>query len=221
MKKTNNNTELVFVLDRSGSMEHLTSETIGGFNSLIKKQKEENPNSEVFVTTVLFDDKIEILHDHENIKNVKRLTEKEYYARGCTALLDAVGYTIKTLSNRIKESSEDGSSKVLFVITTDGYENASRKYTKAKINKMISKKQEKDSWKFVFLGANIDAVSEADSIGIRSYAAASPSASSRGVSSSFNFLSKLTNYLCEADVNDIDYDTDFEMMCEKSIGDIE
>ena len=192
MKKTTSNvTELVFVLDRSGSMESLTSETIGGFNSLIEKQKKDDAGDEVYVTTVLFDDQYEILHDHISISEVNRMTDHEYYARGCTALLDAVGQTIKTIDKRI-ESDE---TKVLFVITTDGYENASREYTKAKIKKMISKRQDKNNWKFLFLGANIDAVSEADSIGIRPTGACQPSASVAGVRSSFDAINGITQFM--------------------------
>lgn len=191
----NNLTELIFVLDRSGSMEHLTEETIGGFNSLIKKQKDDTAG-DVYVTTVLFDDRYEILHDHLDIRDIPRLTGKEYYARGCTALLDAVGRTIDNIGERLSAADEsDRPGKILFVITTDGYENASRDYTKKKVKEMITLQQETYNWKFLFLGADIDAVGEADSIGIRSAGACMPTATSAGVASSFQAVSHIAQFL--------------------------
>lgn len=211
----NNRTELVFVLDRSGSMEHLTSETIGGFNSLIEKQKKEENNGEVYVTTVLFDNEYEILHDHMKLSEIKPITSNEYYARGCTALLDAVGTTIKSVSKKI-----DSDSKVLFVITTDGYENASKEYDKAKVKKLIQKKQNKEGWKFLFLGANIDAVSEADSIGIRSSRACQPSASKAGVSSSFDAVNGLASFMrCAPEMGKMK-DSAFEDFCQAKLSEI-
>lgn len=215
-------TELVFVLDRSGSMENLTSETIGGYNSLIAKQKKENEDGKVYVTTVLFDDFYDVLYEHEAIDKVQRLTDSEYYARGCTALLDAVGKTIKSVEKNIKNASSDEKpDKVLFVITTDGYENASREYTKAKIKKMISKKQDKDGWKFMFLGANIDAVSEADSIGIRRSGAVSPSASAKGVSSSFSAVSDMAMFMRKADRCVENFDACFAEKCASTLEKVE
>jgi len=158
-------TELVFILDRSGSMGGLESDTIGGFNGMIAKQKKEG--EKVNVTTVLFDDETEILHDRFPITDVSPLTEKDYYVRGCTALLDAVGKTIGKVENvqkRLPEQSRAG--KVIFIITTDGLENSSREYTYGKVRKMIEAKKE-CGWEFLFLGANIDAVEEAGKIGIR------------------------------------------------------
>ena len=131
-----NLTEMIFILDRSGSMESLTEETIGGFNSLIEKQKEEP--GEARVTTVLFDDKYELLHDHTPVQEIQRLTRKEYYARGCTALLDAVGITIDRVGGRLAETpEEERPGRVVMVITTDGYENASRRYSRSQIQDMI------------------------------------------------------------------------------------
>lgn len=207
-------TELVFVLDRSGSMETLTSETIGGFNSLINKQKAESNDDEVYVTTILFDDKSEVLHDHKRIEDIPRLTENEYYARGCTALLDAVGNTIKKVSKNIKSMPlSQKTSKVLFVITTDGYENASTVFSKSKVKKLISKHQEKDNWTFLFLGANIDAISEADSIGIRKSGAIRPSASIAGVKSSFEAINDIAYCMRNADCADRNYSAKMQNAC--------
>lgn len=160
-------TELVFILDRSGSMRGLENDTIGGFNSMIEKQKAEE--GEAFVTTVLFDDKYEMLHDHVLINSVGELTSREYYARGMTALLDAVGRTINSVGERLANTPEDERpEQVIFVITTDGFENASREFKKKQVREMIEHQQTKYSWTFMFLGANMDAVSEAESLGIDS-----------------------------------------------------
>ena len=165
MKK--NLTEMVFILDRSGSMGRLSDDTIGGFNSMIENQKEEP--GEAYVTTVLFDDYYDLLHDHVNIKDIKPITRKEYYARGCTALLDAIGKTINSVGVRLAETTEEERpEKVIFVIITDGYENSSVEFSKTQIKEMVDHQQEKYSWTFMFLGANMDAVSEAVSLGIKS-----------------------------------------------------
>lgn len=172
-------TELVFILDRSGSMGGLESDTIGGFNGMLEKQKKEE--GEANVTTVLFDDQIDIIHDRFPIHVVKPLTDEDYYVRGCTALLDAVGSTVRKVENIQERLPEEmKAEKVIFVITTDGQENASREYTAAMVKKMIEKNQEK-GWQFLFLGANIDAVEEAEKIGIRRTHAASYKNDSRGV----------------------------------------
>ena len=155
-------TELVFILDRSGSMGGLESDTIGGFNGILQKQKKEE--GEANVTTVLFDDQIEIIHDRFSIDIVKPLTDADYYVRGCTALLDAVGSNVKkveNIQNRLPE--ELRAEKIIFVITTDGQENSSQEYSSNMVKKMIEKNQEK-GWQFLFLGANIDAVEEAEKI---------------------------------------------------------
>ena len=160
-----NLTELVFILDRSGSMSGLESDTIGGFNSMITKQQKED--GEAVVSTVLFDDVSEVIHDRTPIADVKQLTDEDYYVRGCTALLDAVGGAIHHIGNVQKYArEEDRPSKTLFVITTDGLENASRNYTFNQVKKMIKRQQEKYNWEFLFLGANIDAIKVAGSMGI-------------------------------------------------------
>jgi len=160
-----NKTELVFILDRSGSMAGLESDTIGGFNAMLAKQKQEE--GEANVTTVLFDDRYELLHDRISIGGVAPMTDRDYTVRGSTALLDAIGNTINKLGSVQKSTSDDHrAEKVLFVITTDGLENASREFSYDKIKEMISRQKEKYGWEFVFLGANIDAISTAERFGI-------------------------------------------------------
>ena len=160
-----NLTEVVFILDRSGSMNGLEADTIGGFNSLIEKQKDEA--GEALISTVLFDDRTEVIHDRVDIKIVNKLTTDDYYVRGCTALLDAIGGAIHHIGNVHKYArEEDRPAKTLVVITTDGMENASKHYSYREIKKMIKRQKEKYNWEFVFLGANIDAVKVAGNIGI-------------------------------------------------------
>lgn len=161
----NNYTELVFILDRSGSMAGLEKDTIGGYNALLEKQKKEKGKARI--TTVLFDDRYELLHKRIPLKEVLPLTQEEYYVRGSTALLDAVGLTISEMIRVHKsEKPEDKPDKVLFVITTDGYENASREFTKAKVKRLIETQKKKYGWEFLFLGANIDAEAAAEEYGI-------------------------------------------------------
>lgn len=158
-------TELVFILDRSGSMSGLERDTIGGFNSMIEKQKKEE--GEAVVSTVLFDNESVVIHDRLALDKVPRMTEKEYFTRGCTALLDTVGGAIHHIGNVHKYArKEDVPEKTLFIITTDGYENASRRYNYEKVRKMIERQKEKYGWEFLFLGANIDAAAEAKRFGI-------------------------------------------------------
>lgn len=174
-----NRTELVFVLDRSGSMHGLEEDTIGGFNSMLEKQKAEE--GEATVTTVLFDSTAEIIHDRIDINAVPPLTEEEYYTGGCTALLDAIGSTIHKTVNAQKNSLPGyRADRVIFVITTDGMENASTEYNYPLVKKMIEKEQEKYGWEFIFLGANIDAAEEAENIGIRRNRAANYHADAEG-----------------------------------------
>ena len=163
MKK--NWTELVFILDRSGSMQGLESDTIGGFNSMLEKQKREP--GEAFVSTVLFDSQVEVIHDRVRVGEVRPLTRKDYEVRGCTALLDALGGAIHHIGNVHKYArEEDVPERTLFVITTDGMENASRHYGPEQVRRMIRRQKEKYGWEFLFLGANIDAVQAAGRLGI-------------------------------------------------------
>ena len=163
MKK--NLTELVFILDRSGSMAGLEKDTIGGFNAMIEQQKTEA--GEAIISTVLFDNHSEVIHDRLSLDAIPKLTEKEYYVRGCTALLDAVGGAIHHIGNVHKYSrEEDRPERTLFVSTTDGMENASRRYSYEKVKEMITRQKEKHGWEFLFLGANIDAAQEAAQFGI-------------------------------------------------------
>ena len=158
-------TEIVFILDRSGSMSGLEKDTIGGFNTTIEKQKQEE--GEAIVSTVLFDHDMEVLHDRVSLEKVAPLTDKEYYARGCTALLDAIGGAIHHIGNVHKYArEEDRPEKTIFVITTDGYENSSHKYTAERVREMIQRQKEKYGWEFIFLGANIDAIETARNFGI-------------------------------------------------------
>ena len=169
MKK--NLTELVFILDRSGSMAGLEADTIGGFNAMTQKQRKEP--GEALVSTVLFDNETQVIHDRVPLEKVPALTQKEYYVRGCTALLDAVGGAIHHIGNVHKYArEEDRPEKTLFVITTDGMENASRRYTYDKVKAMIEHQREKYGWESLFLGANIDAAREAARFGIRADRAA-------------------------------------------------
>ena len=180
-------TELVFILDRSGSMAGLEKDTIGGFNSMLDKQR--NEVGEAVVSTVLFDNENEVIHDRVSIENVPKLTEKEYYVRGCTALLDAVGGAINHIGNVHKYArKEDVPERTLFIITTDGMENASRRYTYGKVRKMIERQKEKYGWEFLFLGANIDAAAEAGKFGIDEDMSANYNCDSVGTALNFEVI---------------------------------
>ena len=160
-----NLTELVFILDRSGSMEGMEDDTIGGFRSMLEKQKEEA--GEALVSTLLFDDQCEVLHDRVNLREVKPITREDYVVCGCTALLDAIGGAIRHIGNVHRYARpEDVPEHTLFVIITDGMENASRRYTARQVRGMIRLRTEKYGWEFLFLGANIDAVETAGHLGI-------------------------------------------------------
>lgn len=172
-------TEIVFILDRSGSMSGLEADTIGGFNSLIAKQKKEE--GQALVSTVLFDDRSEVLHDRVPLENIKTMTDRDYYVRGCTALLDAIGGAIHHIGNVHKYARrEDVPSKTIFVITTDGMENASNQYSSDEIKRKIKRQEEKYGWEFLFIAANIDAVETAGNIGIRRERAANYSQTHEG-----------------------------------------
>ena len=160
-----NLTEIVFILDRSGSMSGLEQDTIGGFNSMINQQK--NAEGEALVSTILFDNVSEVLHDRINVKDIHPLTDHDYMVRGCTALLDAIGGAIHHIGNIHKYArQEDIPEHTMFVITTDGMENASRYYSSNKVKEMIERQKIKYGWEFLFLGANIDAVETAGLFGI-------------------------------------------------------
>ena len=180
-------TELVFILDRSGSMGGMESDVIGGFNSVIERQR--NLEGEVLVSTILFDNETEILHDREDIDFVEPLTEDEYYTRGSTALLDAVGGAIKHISRIHKYArEEDRPEHVMFFINTDGYENSSHKYSYDKIKTMIDIEKEKYDWEFVFMGANIDAFDVATRMGIARNRVINTYNDDEGIERNYNFI---------------------------------
>ncbi|MBR5315339.1 MAG: VWA domain-containing protein [Firmicutes bacterium] len=163
MKK--NVTELVFILDRSGSMHGLEKDTLGGFNAMLEKQK--NMEGEAYVSTILFNDRCVVVHDREDIKRVEPMTEEQYLVGGCTALLDALGGAIHHIGNVHKYARKsDVPQKTLFVVITDGMENASHRYSLNRVKEMIQHEQNQYGWEFLFLGANMDAVSTAGSLGI-------------------------------------------------------
>lgn len=158
-------TEVIFILDRSGSMSGLEADTIGGFNSMIDKQKKED--GEAIISTVLFDDESEVLYDRVEVEKIEPMNDRQYYVRGCTALLDAIGGAIHHISNVHKYArEEDRPEKTLFIITTDGMENSSRTYNYKKVKRMVEEAKEKRGWEFLFLGANIDAIEVAGRFGI-------------------------------------------------------
>ena len=185
MKK--NLTELVMILDRSGSMNGLESDTIGGYNSMLKRQTE--TEGEVLVSTVLFDDESIVLYDRVPLPEVPQMTEKEYYVRGCTALLDAVGGAIYHIGNVHKYArEEDRPEKTIFVIITDGMENASREYSYDRVKKMVERQKEKYGWEFIFLGANIDAIETAGRFGITADRAANYNSDHIGTTLNYTVL---------------------------------
>lgn len=187
-------TELVFILDRSGSMSGLESDTIGGYNALLQKQKKES--GEAIITTVLFDDQYELLHDRINLLGIAPITDKEYFVRGTTALLDAVGKTINKLVNVQRHTAkEEQAEHVMFVITTDGMENASREFDYAKVSKMIEHQKKKYGWEFIFLGANIDAIATAERFGISKDRATNYNADSEGTMLNYEVLSETVSNL--------------------------
>ena len=190
MEKIKNNvTELVFILDRSGSMSGFESDTIGGFNATIEKQRKQE--GKVYVSTVIFDDVSEVIHDRVDISAIRPMTEKEYEVGGCTALLDAIGGAIHHIGNVHKYARpEDVPEHTIFVITTDGMENASHQYSASEIKRKIKRQTEKYGWEFIFLAANIDAVETAESIGIRRERAANYRQTKEGVGRSYYAMSE-------------------------------
>ncbi|MDL2226915.1 VWA domain-containing protein [Deltaproteobacteria bacterium OttesenSCG-928-M10] len=208
-----NLTELVFILDKSGSMSGLESDTIGGYNAMLAKQK--NEPGEVVVTTVLFDDNYELLHDRIDIQAVEPITERDYEVGGTTALLDAVGRTIRKIVNAHKRTNpEYRAGKVLFVITTDGQENASREYSYDKIKGLIERQKEKYGWEFIFLGANIDAIKSAAQFGISASRAANYNADGEGTRLNYAAVSvAISNLRSSSEIRDdwkCDIDDDFQ-----------
>lgn len=189
--------EIVFILDRSGSMSGLEADTIGGFNSLISKQKKED--GQALVSTILFDDRSEVLHDRVPLEHIEKMTDRDYYVRGCTALLDAIGGAIHHIGNVHKYArEEDCPEKTLFIITTDGIENASKRYTYDKVKQMVERQKSKYGWEFIFLGANIDALEVAGRFGIREDHAA--------------------NYHCDEEGTALNYEVLSEAICEVRMG---
>ena len=182
-------TEVVFILDRSGSMSGLEADTIGGFNSMIAKQKKEE--GEAYISTVLFDDTCEVLYDRVPVNKVEPMNDNQYYVRGCTALLDAIGGAIHHIGNVHKYArEEDRPEKTLFIITTDGMENASRKYSYEKVKEMVERQKEKYGWEFLFLGANIDAIDVAGKFGIDSNRALNYVSDHKGTQLNYEVLNK-------------------------------
>ena len=190
-------TELVMILDRSGSMGGLESDTIGGYNSMLKKQS--GTAGEVLVSTVLFDDVSEVLYDRVPLSEMPQMTEKDYYVRGCTALLDAIGRAIRHIGNIHKYArEEDRPEKTIFVITTDGMENASREYSYDRVKSMVERQKERYGWEFLFLGANIDAVKTAGRCGISADRAANYHHDRRGTALNYEVLA---DTVCEMRVS--------------------
>ena len=211
MKK--NLTELVFILDRSGSMSGLESDTIGGFNSMIEKQKKQD--GECIVSTVLFDDESRVIHDRVSLDEIRPMTEDDYFVGGCTALIDAIGGAIHHIGNVHKYARpEDVPENTIFIITTDGQENASHRYSSDKVKQMIERQKEKYGWEFLFIGANIDAVETAKRYGIEQDRAVNYHADPQGTSIVYESVSKAVCNVraskCMADDWSAEIDKDFK-----------
>lgn len=194
-------TEVVFILDRSGSMSGLEADTIGGFNSMIAKQKKEE--GEAYISTVLFDDQTEVLYDRVPVSKVEPMNDKQYYVRGCTALLDALGNAIHHIGNVHKYArEEDRPEKTLFIITTDGMENSSHQYSYDKVKKMVEKQKKKYGWEFLFLGANIDAIEVAGKFGIAANRAINYECDRKGTQLNYEVLSRTVSAFRACDCDD-------------------
>lgn len=201
-------TEMVFILDRSGSMAGLEDDTIGGFNAMVKKQQKEEGNA--LLSAVLFSDSSAVIYDRVDIGKVEPMTDRQYQVGGCTALLDAVGEAIRHIMNVHKYArEEDRPAKTVFVITTDGMENASREYDYRKVSGMIKEQQEK-GWEFLFLGANIDAIAAAKEIGIREDRAVQYEADCEGTELNFEVVSKALGSIRKREVLDASWKADIE-----------
>ena len=206
-------TEVIFILDRSGSMSGLEADTIGGFNSMIAKQKKED--GEAYISTILFDDQTEVLYDRVPVSKIEPMNDKQYYVRGCTALLDALGGAIHHIGNVHKYArEEDRPEKTLFIITTDGMENSSRQYSYEKVKKMVERQKKKYGWEFLFLGANIDAIEVADRFGIAANRAINYECDSKGTQLNYEVLSRTVSEFraCEC-YDEADMDEMFEACC--------
>ena len=206
-------TEVVFILDRSGSMSGLEADTIGGFNSMIAKQKKEE--GEAYISTVLFDDQTEVLYDRVPIHRVEPMNDNQYYVRGCTALLDALGGAIRHIGNVHKYArEEDRPEKTLFIITTDGMENASHKYSYDKVKRMVERQKKEYGWEFLFLGANIDAIEVAGRFGIAANRAINYKCDSKGTQLNYEVLSRTVSEFraCECDDEEV-MDEMFDACC--------
>lgn len=208
-----NLTELVFILDRSGSMSGLESDTIGGFNSMIEKQKKQD--GECIVSTVLFDDESKVIHDRVSLDEIRPMTEDDYFVGGCTALIDAIGGAIHHIGNVHKYARpEDVPENTIFIITTDGQENASHRYSSDKVKQMIERQKEKYGWEFLFIGANIDAVETAKRYGIDRNRAVNYNADAEGTSVLYETVSKAVCNVraskCMADDWSAEIDKDFK-----------
>ncbi len=189
IEKPNNDTELVFIIDRSGSMAGFEEDTIGGFNAMIDKQK--NGEGNVYVSTVLFNNYSSVIHDRVSIKSIKPMTREDYNVGGCTALLDAIGRSIHHIGNVHKYArKEDVPKNTIFVITTDGMENASREYSSDAVKAMIKRQTEKYGWEFIFVAANIDAIETAERMGIRRERAANYRQSREGYEACYTSMSE-------------------------------
>lgn len=210
----NNITELVFILDRSGSMAGLESDTIGGFNALIEKQRKQE--GECFVSTVLFNQSSEVVHDRVRLSEIGKMTEEDYTVGGCTALIDAIGCAIHHIGNIHKYArKEDVPEKTVFVITTDGLENASHMYSSDRVKKMVERQKKKYGWEFLFIGANIDAVETAKSFGIGRDRAVDYLADSVGTKHVFNAVSAAVCSLRESKPLDMAWSDEIQVDFER------